>query len=55
VIVQLSPLYQAIALLRALTIGDYGITLVVPNGYLLLMVVAGLLFSVRRMSRDLGR
>jgi lipooligosaccharide transport system permease protein len=55
VIVQLSPLYQSIALLRALTIGDHGIALVVPIGYLLLMVVAGLLFSVRRLSRDLGR
>ncbi|GAA1188835.1 ABC transporter permease [Pseudonocardia alaniniphila] len=55
VIVQLSPLYQAIALLRALTIDDYGIALVVPIGYLLLMTVAGLAFSVRRMGRDLGR
>jgi lipooligosaccharide transport system permease protein len=55
VIVQLSPLYQSIALLRALTIGDFGMSLVVPIGYLLLMVVAGLLFSVRRLGRDLGR
>ncbi len=55
VIVQLSPLYQSIALLRALTIGDFGTALVVPIGYLLLMVVAGLLFSVRRLGRDLGR
>ncbi|GAA1314846.1 ABC transporter permease [Pseudonocardia xinjiangensis] len=55
VIVQLSPLYQSIALLRALTIGDFGMALVVPIGYLLLMVVAGLLFSVRRLGRDLGR
>jgi lipooligosaccharide transport system permease protein len=54
-LVQLSPLYQAIELLRGLTVGNYGIALIVHVGYLLLMIAGGLIFSVRRMDRDLGK
>jgi lipooligosaccharide transport system permease protein len=55
VVVQFSPLYQAIELLRGLTTGNYGIGLFVHIGYLLLMVVGGLLFSARRMHKDLTK
>jgi lipooligosaccharide transport system permease protein len=55
VIVELSPLYQGVELLRALTIGNYGIALVGHIGYLVLMIVGGLLVSVRRMKAELSK
>jgi lipooligosaccharide transport system permease protein len=53
-VVQLSPLYHGIELLRGLTVGAYGIALVWHAGFLLVMVVGGLAFSVRRVDRDLS-
>jgi lipooligosaccharide transport system permease protein len=53
VVVELSPLYHGVELLRALTIGAVRPDLALHVGYLLVMAAAGLAFSVRRMGRDL--
>ncbi|WP_433654860.1 ABC transporter permease [Nocardia sp. CA-128927] len=54
-IVQISPLYHSIELIRALTIGNYGLALIGHISYLLLMVVGGLIFSGWRLDKDLSR
>ena len=51
VVVECTPLYQAITLLRGLTLGVVGPALLVPVAYLALMGVAGLLLAGRRVSR----
>jgi lipooligosaccharide transport system permease protein len=49
VVVECTPLYQAITLLRGLTLGVVGPALLVPVAYLALMAVAGLLLAGRRV------
>ncbi len=51
VVVECTPLYQAVALIRGLTLGVVGPALLVPVAYLALMGVAGLLIAGRRVSR----
>jgi len=51
VVVECTPLYQAITLIRGLTLGVVGPALLVPVAYLALMGVAGLLIAGRRVSR----
>jgi len=51
VVVECTPLYQAITLIRGLTLGVVGPALLVPMAYLALMGVAGLLIAGRRVSR----
>jgi len=51
VVVECTPLYQAITLIRGLTLGVVGPALLVPVAYLSLMGVAGLLIAGRRVSR----
>ena len=51
VVVECTPLYQAITLIRGLTLGVIGPALLVPVAYLALMGVAGLLIAGRRVSR----
>jgi lipooligosaccharide transport system permease protein len=51
VVVECTPLYQAITLIRGLTLGVVGPALLVPAAYLALMGVAGLLLAGRRVSR----
>jgi len=51
VVVECTPLYQAITLIRGLTLGVVGPALLVPVAYLALMGVTGLLIAGRRVSR----
>ena len=51
VVVECTPLYQAITLLRGLTLGVVGPALLVPVTYLALLGVAGLLLAGRRVGR----
>jgi len=51
VVVECTPLYQAITLIRGLTLGVVGPALLVPVAYLALMGVAGLLLAGRRVGR----
>ena len=51
VVVECTPLYQAITLLRGLTLGVVGPALLVPVAYLALMGVAGLVIAGRRVGR----
>jgi lipooligosaccharide transport system permease protein len=50
VVVECTPLYQAITLIRGLTLGVVGPALLVPVAYLTLMGVAGLLLAGRRVA-----
>jgi lipooligosaccharide transport system permease protein len=50
VVVECTPLYQAITLIRGLTLGVVGPALLVPVAYLALMGVAGLLLAGRRVA-----
>ena len=51
VVVECTPLYQAITLIRGLTLGVVGPALLVPVAYLALMGMAGLLLAGRRVGR----
>lgn len=51
VVVECTPLYQAITLLRGLTLGVVGPALLVPVAYLAIMGVAGLVIAGRRVNR----
>jgi lipooligosaccharide transport system permease protein len=51
VVVECTPLYQAITLIRGLTLGVVGPALLVPVAYLALMGVIGLLIAGRRVGR----
>jgi len=51
VVVECTPLYQAITLIRGLTLGVVGPALLVPVAYLTLMGMAGLLLAGRRVGR----
>jgi lipooligosaccharide transport system permease protein len=51
VLVQLTPLYQGVDLIRALTVGAISPILVVHVAYLLAMGIAGLLVVSRRLDR----
>ncbi|NRQ40598.1 ABC transporter permease [Nonomuraea sp. NN258] len=52
-VVQVTPLYHAVELVRGLTLGVPGWPLVGHAAYLVAMVVAGLWFAARRMQRVL--
>jgi lipooligosaccharide transport system permease protein len=51
VVVECTPLYQGVALLRGLTLGAAGPGLLWHAGYLALMGLAGMLLAARRISR----
>ncbi|HXZ76802.1 MAG TPA: ABC transporter permease [Streptosporangiaceae bacterium] len=51
IVVECTPLYQAITLIRGLTLGVVGPALLVPVAYLALMGLIGLLIAGRRVSR----
>jgi lipooligosaccharide transport system permease protein len=51
VVVECTPLYQAVTLIRGLTLGVVGPALLLPVAYLALMGVAGLLIAGRRVGR----
>ena len=50
-LVQLSPLYHGVALLRSLTLGTADVTLLAHVAFLLAMTAAGGLVAVRRLDR----
>ena len=49
IVVECTPLYQAVTLLRGLTLGGVGPALLVPVGYLSVMGVTGLVIAGRRV------
>jgi lipooligosaccharide transport system permease protein len=51
VVVECTPLYQAVTLIRGLTLGVVGPALLLPVAYLALMGVVGLLIAGRRVGR----
>jgi lipooligosaccharide transport system permease protein len=51
IVVECTPLYQAVTLIRGLTLGVVGPGLLVPVAYLALMGVSGLVIAGRRVSR----
>ncbi|MEV6987127.1 ABC transporter permease [Sphaerisporangium sp. NPDC051017] len=53
VLVQATPLYHAVELVRGIAIGQAGWGLLAHTAYLLAMIVAGLLFASRRLQRTL--
>ncbi|MFC4587661.1 ABC transporter permease [Sphaerisporangium corydalis] len=53
VLVEATPLYQSVELVRGLAIGDPGWSLLAHAAYLVAMVAAGLLFAARRLERVL--
>jgi lipooligosaccharide transport system permease protein len=55
VVVELTPLYHGVHMLRALTTGDVGADLLLDVLYLLAMGVAGVLIASRRLERQLLR
>jgi lipooligosaccharide transport system permease protein len=50
-VVRLTPLYQGVELMRSLSLGDVGPDLVLHAGYLLVMGLAGLAVTSRRLGR----
>jgi Nod factor-specific ABC transporter NodJ protein len=53
VLIEVTPLYHAVELVRGLAIGDLGWGLLLHAAYLLAMVAGGLLFAARRLQRVL--
>ncbi|MFF4778074.1 ABC transporter permease [Microtetraspora fusca] len=51
VLIQVTPLYHAVELVRGLSLGVYGLGLLGHAAYLLVMLAAGLWFAARRMER----
>jgi lipooligosaccharide transport system permease protein len=51
IVVECTPLYQAVTLLRGLTLGGVGPALLVPAAYLAVMGVTGLVIAGRRVGR----
>jgi len=54
-LVEITPLYQAVHLVRGLTTGAVSVSLLVPVGYLLVLGAAGLVLAGRRLGRLLLR
>jgi lipooligosaccharide transport system permease protein len=52
-VIQISPLYQSVALLRGITLGRLDVGMLVHVGYLLALVAVGLTIASRRMSQQL--
>jgi lipooligosaccharide transport system permease protein len=50
-VVQLTPLYQGVAMIRSLTLGTVGPGILVNVAYLLVMGAIGLFFTSRRLER----
>jgi lipooligosaccharide transport system permease protein len=51
VIIELSPLYQSVQLVRGITLGELSAGLLVHVGYLVVMAAVGLAIASRRMTR----
>ncbi|HEY6279027.1 MAG TPA: ABC transporter permease [Streptosporangiaceae bacterium] len=51
IVVECTPLYQAVTLLRGLTLGGAGLGLLVPVAYLAVMGMTGLVIAGRRVGR----
>jgi lipooligosaccharide transport system permease protein len=49
IVIECTPLYQAVTLLRGLTLGGAGLALLVPVGYLAVMGLTGLVIAGRRV------
>ena len=54
-IVEVTPLYQGVSLIRALTLGDVGAHLLVPVVYLSVMGLIGLVIVARRLDHLLAK
>ena len=54
-IVEITPLYQGVAMLRSLTLGDIGPHLLVNAGYLIAMGLIGLVIVARRLDHLLAK
>jgi lipooligosaccharide transport system permease protein len=54
-LIQLSPLYQAVTLIRGITLDRFTPTMLVNVGYLIALTAVGLLIASRRMGRKLLR
>ena len=52
-LIQVSPLYQSVALLRGITLGHLGLGMLVHVAYLAVLVAVGLVVASRRMSKQL--
>jgi lipooligosaccharide transport system permease protein len=52
-LIQLSPLYQSVALLRGITLGRLDLGMLVHVAYLAILVAVGLVVASRRMSKQL--
>lgn len=52
-LVEVTPLYHAVQLVRGLAIGDLGWGLLVNTAYLVALTAAGLVFAARRLQRTL--
>jgi lipooligosaccharide transport system permease protein len=52
-VIQISPLYQSVALLRGITLGRLDVGMLLHVGYLLVLVAVGLTIASRRMSQQL--
>ena len=52
-LIQVSPLYQSVALLRGITLGHLGIGMIGHVAYLVVLVAVGLVIASRRMSQQL--
>ena len=52
-ILPLTPLYNGVELLRALTLGSVGLGVLAHVAYLVAMVIAGLAFAAKRLERQL--
>jgi lipooligosaccharide transport system permease protein len=54
-LVQITPLYHGVALMRELMLGSVGLGALVHIGYLVLMGLVGVYFAARRVERLLLR
>lgn len=55
VLVEVTPLYHGVELVRGLALGDFRLALLWDTGYLLAMLAAGLAFSCWRIEKTLRR
>jgi lipooligosaccharide transport system permease protein len=52
-LIQVSPLYQSVALLRGITLGRLDVGMLIHVAYLAILVAVGLVVASRRMSKQL--
>jgi lipooligosaccharide transport system permease protein len=54
-VIQLSPLYQAVALIRGITLDQFSPSMLIHVGYLIALTIAGLALASKRMGKKLLR